>query len=95
MSIDNKRFSETEFVSLDMDFGDVLFFSGFLVLKSGLLKAENHRWSIELRFNDLDDETYKKRGYPLTFSSERPTIDYIQNEKDLKIENLKYLKSFM
>ena len=95
MSIDNKRFSETEFVSLDMDFGDVLFFSGFLVHKSGLLKAENHRWSIQLRFNDLDDETYKKRGYPLTFSSERPTIDYIQNEKDLKIENLKYLKSFM
>ena len=77
MSIDNKRFSETEFISLDMDYGDVLFFSGFLVHKSGLLKTDNHRWSIQLRFNDLDDETYKRGVILLPFhQKDRQLITY-------------------
>lgn len=95
MSISEKEFKKDHYKSLLMNKNDVLFFSGFLVHKSGVLKTNSHRWTIQLRFNDLDEQSYIDRGYPLTTSSERPVVDYLGSYNEIPINEIKSLKGFI
>jgi ectoine hydroxylase-related dioxygenase (phytanoyl-CoA dioxygenase family) len=62
-----KQFSDQDFRSLDLNQGDALFFSSFLVHKSGNSITENIRWSTHFRYNDLDDKSFIENGYPHAF----------------------------
>lgn len=53
-----------EFQSIPMEAGDALFFSYFLVHKSGDNKSDRIRHSAHFRFDDIANANYKERGQP-------------------------------
>jgi len=62
-----RKFDDKYFKSLDLNQGDALFFSSFLVHKSGNNITENIRWSTHFRYNDLNEKTFIENGYPHAF----------------------------
>jgi ectoine hydroxylase-related dioxygenase (phytanoyl-CoA dioxygenase family) len=60
--VDN--FNDDDFKSCDVKQGDAIFFSSFLVHKSGDNITSNIRWSTHFRYNDLDEKTFVENGYP-------------------------------
>jgi ectoine hydroxylase-related dioxygenase (phytanoyl-CoA dioxygenase family) len=62
------KISETlprsDFVPIEATQGDALFFSSFLVHRSGTNSTDSIRWSCHLRYNNLGEETFIQRGYP-------------------------------
>ncbi|MGE3317123.1 MAG: phytanoyl-CoA dioxygenase family protein [Planctomycetaceae bacterium] len=57
-------FQETDFEAVEVEKGDALFFSAFLVHRSGTNSTEAIRWSCHFRYNDLAESTFISRGYP-------------------------------
>ena len=51
-------------MSVEVKAGDALFFSSFLIHRSGDNVSDAIRWSCHFRYNDLSEKTYIKRGYP-------------------------------
>ncbi|GAB2800174.1 hypothetical protein GCM10027275_52750 [Rhabdobacter roseus] len=58
---------EEEFVQTEFEVGDLLIFSSFLVHRSGNNVTHNIRWSVQLRYNNLDEPTFIERGYPMAY----------------------------
>jgi hypothetical protein len=58
------QFADDAFVSLPVSQGDALFFSSFLVHRSGTNATESIRWSCHFRYNNLAEKTFIERGYP-------------------------------
>lgn len=58
------RFNDNDFVSVEATQGDVLFFSSFLVHRSGVNVTDSIRWSCHFRYNNLAEQTFIERGYP-------------------------------
>jgi len=85
-------FSNNDFISLDFEQGDVLFFSAFLVHKSGNNITNNIRWSVHFRYNDLNEKTFIDRRFPNPYIY-RPIEDYIHPDFDTKKEINYYLKN--
>lgn len=56
-----------DFVQTEFQVGDVLVFSAFLVHQSGNNITENIRWSVQLRYNNLDEPTFIERGFPMAY----------------------------
>jgi hypothetical protein len=69
---DFKTFNDEEYKdsyqSVEMEKGDALFFSSFLLHKSGNNISSNPRWSMHLRYSNLDEPTNIQRGYPYNYS---------------------------
>lgn len=61
------EFSDEDFVALEMGKGDALFFSSFLVHRSGTNATGAIRWSAQFRYNNLSEATFVARGYPHPF----------------------------
>jgi phytanoyl-CoA hydroxylase len=57
-------FDNSAFESIEVSRGDALFFSTFLVHRSGNNVTESIRWSCHFRYNNLDEATFVERGYP-------------------------------
>lgn len=57
-------FADEDFVACEMRKGDALFFSAFLLHRSGTNATERVRWSIQLRYNNLHERTFLERGFP-------------------------------
>ncbi len=55
---------EQAFEPVEVRQGDALFFSAFLVHRSGTNSTESIRWSCHFRYNDLAEPTFVERGYP-------------------------------
>lgn len=72
--IASTEYSEDDFITAEMGIGDLLIFNSFLVHSSGQNITNRARWSIQLRFNNLAEETFIQRGYPYPYSH-RPTLD--------------------
>jgi hypothetical protein len=53
-----------KFISVEVERGDALFFSAFLIHSSGNNVLDKIRWSCHFRYNDIDEETFVERGYP-------------------------------
>ncbi len=60
-------FGDEDFVAVPMRQGDGLFFSSFLVHRSGTNASDALRWSAQFRFNNLAERTFIDRGYPHSF----------------------------
>jgi len=58
------KYKNNDFISVELEKGDVLFFSSFLVHRSGINSTDSIRWSVHYRFNDLEDSDFIKRQYP-------------------------------
>lgn len=57
------KYNEDDFISYDVKVGDALIFNSFLVHKSGNNITNNIRWSCHMRYNDLEEKSFIKRGY--------------------------------
>jgi len=55
---------DDEYKSIEMNAGDVLTFSSFLVHRSGNNITDAIRWSCHFRYNDLEEATFISRKYP-------------------------------
>jgi phytanoyl-CoA hydroxylase len=55
---------ESELVSVEVERGDALFFSTFLLHQSGTNVSDRLRWSCHFRYNNLAEPTFVDRGYP-------------------------------
>ncbi len=57
--------SETErFLSVELEQGDILLFSSFIIHQSGENVTDRPRWSCHFRYNDLSEPTFIGRNYP-------------------------------
>jgi hypothetical protein len=56
--------SDEQYQSMAVSAGDVLFFSAFLVHRSGNNVTNSIRWSCHFRYNDLEESTFVSRKYP-------------------------------
>jgi phytanoyl-CoA hydroxylase len=57
-------FAEADFQPIEVERGDALVFSAFLVHRSGTNSTDSIRWSCHFRYNDLAEPTFIARGYP-------------------------------
>jgi hypothetical protein len=58
---------EENYVQTSFEVGDLLIFSAFLVHRSGENITKNIRWSIQLRYNNMAEPTFKERGFPMPY----------------------------
>ena len=58
------RFADGDFQPVEVEQGDLLVFSAFLVHRSGTNSTDSIRWSCHFRYNDLAEATFIERGYP-------------------------------
>jgi hypothetical protein len=58
------RIDPSELVPVEVERGDALFFSTFLLHQSGTNVSDRLRWSCHFRYNNLAEETFVERGYP-------------------------------
>lgn len=58
---------DEDFVQTEFEVGDLLIFSSFLVHQSGNNITNNIRWSVQLRYNNLEEPTFIERGYPMAY----------------------------
>jgi len=59
-----EHYEDQDFTALETEQGDALFFSAFLVHRSGTNRTDSIRWSCHFRYNNLDEQTFIDRGYP-------------------------------
>ena len=59
-----QRYVDADFVPVETERGDALFFSSFLVHRSGNNVTPSIRWSCHFRYNNLDEPTFIERGFP-------------------------------
>jgi phytanoyl-CoA hydroxylase len=62
-----ENLSDEDFVQCEFEVGDLLIFSAFLVHRSGNNVTEDIRWSVQLRYNNLDETSFIERGYPQAY----------------------------
>ena len=62
--LENKKFEEMKFVPVNVNKGDALFFSAFLVHQSGNNVTESIRWSCHFRYNNMYEPTFIERNFP-------------------------------
>ena len=56
--------SDDQYISVEVKAGDALFFSAFLIHRSGDNITDSIRWSCHFRYNDLNEQTFIDRKYP-------------------------------
>lgn len=62
-----KGIEHKKFIMPTIELGDALFFSAFLIHRSGNNVTDSIRWSCHLRYNDLSEPTFMERNYPDSF----------------------------
>lgn len=58
------KYSDKDFTPVELNQGDALFFSSFLVHRSGNNITNSIRWSAHFRYNNMEDPYFIKRNYP-------------------------------
>lgn len=59
--------SQDDFIQTELEVGDVLLFSTLLIHQSGNNVTDLIRWSVQFRYNNLSDETFINRAYPMAY----------------------------
>jgi phytanoyl-CoA hydroxylase len=83
------KFSENDFISVNVNQGDAIFFSSFLVHKSGNNVTNHIRWSTHFRYNDLNEKTFTNRGFPCPYIY-KPIDEIIHPDFDTENETKNY-----
>jgi len=88
---------DDQYQSVEMNAGDALFFSAFLVHRSGNNVTDSIRWSCHFRYNDLEEPTFVSRGYPnpYTYAPQQdlvtedfPSIEELQKVFSVRAETI-------
>jgi hypothetical protein len=66
-------------VPVEVEVGDALFFSAFLVHQSGTSTTDSIRWSCHFRYNNLQEATFVERGFPHPYIY-RPQVELITSD---------------
>ena len=86
------KYIDSDFISYDVEPGDILLFNSFLVHKSGNNITNSIRWSCHMRYNDLDDSSFIERGYPHAYIY-KPIEEYLTPNFNSQKEINKYLNN--
>jgi phytanoyl-CoA hydroxylase len=62
-----EEIGEEKYVQTEFEIGDLLIFSAFLIHRSGENITNNIRWSIQLRYNNIAEPTFRERGFPMPY----------------------------
>ena len=88
---------DEQYQSIEMKAGDALFFSAFLVHRSGNNQTDSIRWSCHFRYNDLEEPTFVSRKYPnpYTYAPQQdlltrdfPSIEELRKSYSVKEERI-------
>jgi ectoine hydroxylase-related dioxygenase (phytanoyl-CoA dioxygenase family) len=63
-AIENYDLSQYEEVQPELEKGDIVIFSTFLIHKSGDILNDQIRWSCHLRYTNMLDNDFIERGFP-------------------------------
>jgi len=78
--IEDYLLSEFDPLEVEINYGDLVLFSNFIVHESGNNISELCRYSIQMRFNDLTCPYFQEQGWPRSFIIKN-NYDLIFNEK--------------
>ncbi len=67
---------DENFISTSFEKGDLILFSAFLIHRSGNNITQNIRWSIQYRYNNLAENTFQERGFPMPYIY-KPEVDLV------------------
>lgn len=62
-----EELNQDDFVQTELEVGDAVVFSTLLIHQSGLNSTDLIRWSVQFRFNNLDEPTFIQRAYPMVY----------------------------
>lgn len=62
--VDLTEEQKSKLLTVEVEVGDILVFSSFLIHQSGENITDKPRWSCHFRYNDLNETTFIERGYP-------------------------------
>lgn len=74
-----REYADSDFVAIEAEPGDVVFFTNFTVHRSGLLGPEQHiRIACSSRYDNGGEASFIERGYPTAYTRgvHRPLLDY-------------------
>lgn len=74
-----REYVDSDFVAIEAEPGDVVFFTNFTVHRSGLLGPEQHiRIACSSRYDNGGEASFIERGYPTAYTRgvHRPLLDY-------------------
>jgi len=76
-AIEPDYYDENDFKSIDVNPGDLLLFSAFLIHRSGENVSDKIRWTINFRYNDMAESSFIQRNYlnPFQFNVTEHLID--------------------
>jgi phytanoyl-CoA hydroxylase len=72
--------NETEFVPLEVEAGDLVLFSSFLVHRSGNNSTESIRWSMHYRYNDAAESSWIERKFVHPYKVYHPDQEIISED---------------
>ena len=82
-------FGDRDFQPVEVEQGDLLVFSAFLVHRSGTNSTDSIRWSCHFRYNDLSERTFIDRGYPHAYVYH--SVDELLSPGFPRVEDLRRL----
>ena len=82
---------DNQFIDVEVNQGDILVFSSFLIHRSGNNLSDQPRWSCHFRYNNLKESNFIKRGFPHNYIY-KPGSELITRNFP-KIEDLKNIFS--
>jgi len=59
-----EKYTDEDFTSVELEVGDVLFFSTFLVHRSGNISVNSIRWSCHFRYSNMNNKDFIERDFP-------------------------------
>lgn len=65
--VDESHWAESDFRPLEMQAGDAVIFSGFLLHRTGELGGEDVRVALSFRFNNVAEPHFVQRNFPNTY----------------------------
>lgn len=87
-----EQFGKSPFIDVPLEQGDALFFSSFLVHKSGENVSDKIRWSAHFRYNDICEESFVDRGYPHAYIY-RPVDEILNPEFNTSNSLQEYMRN--
>ena len=71
---------EKKFMSFPVEKGDLVVFSAFTIHRSGNNISEQIRWSMHFRYNDINENSFIRRGFPHPYKVYHPQKELIEND---------------
>lgn len=81
-------YDDSDFSKVRLDVGDLLIFNQALVHRSGTNSSRDPRWSITLRYGDLEDENWRDRDFYSPYKNvltSDPNFSFTEDDIDIAL----------